>query len=691
MKRAWFKQLCLALLLATVAGIGYAADSLQAVIETNRKKVITVTSISPDGWIEHTPVGGSKIKIFFKDIAKIEHDIKTREHTVTTLDGNTQKLTRAWIFTSSSGAYLKFTGTYQDGKDADGSISGGEIASIIFSKAAATPAQPEPKAADSATTAPKQPEPKTDDSAAAEPVKTAPTKVVDPTVRPKVPSKRLPTGNLDYCYDQITEFDKNIDAIIDKYNKVKAAGKLYEPCKDRSGNDSWNWLSLQIDIQWLFSDIIGYYYSALKDGWETTDPDVNPLHAKIGNAAKKAEQMGYWTCANTSEKLDAARPDFFKNWDKIRLNAFEAMVLTTQMKNAQQGQELMETAKSRVASAEKYFSDEGTQPHPALLRLKTEVARLEKECEAGFKSAGNAKDEAYAAWEALNAEKERLNNIMYEIENGQIHPNDYVEFIEKLEKFEKTDSADMRAKIEILGKTCGNDTENLEAAMEKLLGKNPSGWDWSANVKYFDKILKKITPLRKDLGEAIATQAKQNLQGIGSYADDLRAKKFGELKDLVQLGLRYDPHNTDLIDLVNKVDESAAGDAAALAKQIAERQWPGDHKGFSGPGTPAELNQAALDYFNSTCRPIEKAHKACIVESDWYCFKRNIFGQPIQWALTFWVAVDVEGETNDEEVYAWSISFLTAENVGVDKAPPFKMAAFNGKKRMKRANVPGLK
>ena len=509
--------------------------------------------------------------------------------------------------------------------------------------------------------------------------------------RPRSPSKRLPTNNLDYCYDQITEFNKNIDAIINKFNKLKSENKLYESCKARGGVDSFYLLAAQIEVQFQFSSIIEYYYSALLDGWETTDPDVTPLHAGIGNAIKKAAQVEYWTCADPDEKLGAARPEFFKNWDKIRLLAFEAMVLTTKMNNAQQGQELMETAKSRVASAEKYFADEGAQPHPALIRLKAEVARLEKECEAGFKSAGNAKDEAYAAWEALSAEKERLNNIMYEIENGQIHPNNFASFIEKLEKFEKTDSAAMREKIEILGKTCGTDPEQLESAMEKLLGKNPSGWDWSANVKYFDKILKKITPLRKDLGEAIAAQAKQELNGISSYSDNLRAKKFEELKNLVKLGLRYDPHNTDLIDMTNKVEEAATGDAAALAKQIAERQWPGDHKGFSGPGTPPELNQAALAYFNSTCKPTEKALKACIVEPDWYCFKRNIFGQPIQWALTFWVAVDVEGETSDDIVYAWSISFLTEENVGVEKAPPFKWAAFNIKKKMKRANVPGLK
>ncbi|EKD82692.1 MAG: hypothetical protein ACD_39C01151G0002, partial [uncultured bacterium] len=285
---------------------------------------------------------------------------------------------------------------------------------------------------------------------------------------------------------------------------------------------------------------------------------------------------------------------------------------------------------------------------------------------------------------------QRLNDIMYKIENGQVHPNDHESFIEELEKFEKTESAVMREKIEALGKTCGNNLENLEAAMESLLGKNPSGWDWSAEVKHFDKISKAIEPLRKSVGEDIASIADRDLKGMSSFDEAIRPQMFEKLKKLVQLGLRYDPHNAALIELAPKVDEAAVGDAAAVQKQIEERQWPGNHKGFSGPGTPEELNQAALDYFNSTCKPTEKALAACIVEPEWYCFKRNIFGQPIQWAITFWVAVDVEGETNADIVNAWSISFLTEENVGVEKAPPFKLAAFNFKQKMKRANVPGL-
>ncbi|NLI76880.1 MAG: hypothetical protein GX442_10610 [Candidatus Riflebacteria bacterium] len=298
---------------------------------------------------------------------------------------------------------------------------------------------------------------------------------------------------------------------------------------------------------------------------------------------------------------------------------------------------------------------------------------------------------ALAAYEALRQERERLRETTYKIENGQCHPMNWAPFLDELEKYEKTESPVVQEKIAALGKACGNNLETLETDMETLLGKNPSGWDWSAEVKYFDMILKAIPTLRQNIAKDIADQAAQNLQMMAVFDEAIRAAKFGELKDLVKLGLRYDPHNDALIDLGPKVEEAAAGDAAAIQKQIEDRQWPGHHKGFAGPGSPDELAKAALDYFNSTCKPTEKALAACIVEPEWYCFKRNIFGQPVQWALTFWVAVDVQGETTPDVVNAWSISFITEEKVDVAKAPPFRWAAFNFKQKMKRANVPGLK
>ncbi|HOY66837.1 MAG TPA: hypothetical protein PLP29_08110 [Candidatus Ozemobacteraceae bacterium] len=660
-----------------------AAADLQATILTTQGKTIEVTAITPEGRIEYTPEGGKKTVILFRDIKRIDWDKETRIHTVTTSDGKTQKLERAWIFAGNS-AYLSFTGTDKETKeDANGTITGSDIASIEFTDAVAAPATPAP--ADSA----QAPEPAAKPAEPAAPATPAePAAPAPELAKPVKTAKRLSTNNIDYTKDAVAEFEQKMPAIAAAYEKARAAGSLTAEEKDpRTDEMELKEILLLRDLHNLFHGIVKNYVAALGDGWEASDAELAPYHDNLAALLPQLEKLGY----RSSFHPDDPACENLENMDRALIEARKAMLLTTARGNANAGQKLMENVEATLEQVTKVFADANQADHPALARFKTEVDRVKKACEAGFADAGKAKETAMAAWEALRAERERLQETTYKIENGQLHPDAWAGFIEELEKFEKTETAVVKQKIETLGKICGANADTLESAMETLLGKNPSGWDWSAEVKHFDKIFKAIPAFRKSIGEGIAEQAQQNLAMMSAFAEAIRAKKFDELKELVKLGLRYDPHNAALIDLTTKVEEAAAGDAAAIEKQIAERQWPGNHKGFAGPGSPDELNKAALEYFNSTCKPTEKALTACIVEPEWYCFKRNIFGQPVQWALTFWVAVDVEGETTPDVVYAWSISFLTEENVDVVKAPPFKWAAFNFKQKMKRANVPGLK
>lgn len=677
--RTCFHFLAPATIAIALGGAAWAAD-LRATITTTQGKTINVTAISSDGRIEYTPVGGKKTTIPFGEIKKIDWDKGSRIHTVTTNDGKTLKLERAWIF-AGRGAYLEFTGTDKEtGEDANGTITGSDIAGIEFAGAAPetaqTPTTSEPAEPAAKPIAPVAP------AAAAEPAAPAPEKKAGP-------SKRLSTNNIEYMKDAVAEFEKVFPGLISAYDAAKSGGILTADEKDpRTGEMELKVLLILQKAHKAFHEVVEYYAAALKDGWEVSDAELSPYADKlVAILSQLGGKIEYRSCFDPRDPAC----DNLENMDRASLKAQKAMLLTTERGNAKAGQELMEEVDRTVAQIVKTFDDAGQGDHPALKRFQEEIARLKKACEAGFAEAGKAKETVLAAWEALRAERQRLQNTTYKIENGQIHPNNWATFIEELEKFEKTESTVVKEKIEYLGKTCGADKDTLEAAMEKLLGKNSSGWDWSAEVKHFDKIFSVIPALRKDTAEAIAEQAKQNLGMMSAFDEAIRAQKFDELKNLVRLGLRFDPHSAALIDLTTKVEEAAAGDAVAIEKQIAERQWPGNHKGFAGPGTPEELTKAALDYFNSTCKPTEKALAACIVEPDWYCFKRNIFGQPVQWALTFQLAVDVEGETTPDVVYAWSISFLTEENVGVAKAPPFKWAAFNFKQKMKRANVPGLK
>jgi hypothetical protein len=91
------------------------------------------------------------------------------------------------------------------------------------------------------------------------------------------------------------------------------------------------------------------------------------------------------------------------------------------------------------------------------------------------------------------------------------------------------------------------------------------------------------------------------------------------------------------------------------------------------------------------CEASEHPLAACVVEEGWYSFKRNLFGETVQWALTFNVAIDTDQDKPAGVLWIHSISLLTAEEPGVQKAPPFAMAAYNDRWRARRANMPFAK
>ncbi len=498
-------------------------------------------------------------------------------------------------------------------------------------------------------------------------------------------AKRLSTNNLDYANDAIKDWEARWPVLKADFDKAKAEGRLYEG----DSAEELVVMELHYKVQKLLSSIHGYYDAARKDGWTKEDAELAPIREASLKAGKEALEIGYWTSFNPDEDVFANTP----NMDKMRMKALAAQYIINERKNPLEAQELMDKVDRQIETLLEAAKSDDQGNHPSLARVQAEIARIKKECEAGFKLAEQAKAEAIKSWKALYQEYQRLESFKNIIQNGgSVHPNDFATFIEKIETFEKQDAPKLQTLLGDLGKMYGNTPDALNKSMEALVGN-----DKPENVSELGYIARELQDLsnrigdsRKENAEAVLGCVNQEMSSMSVYSEDIRAKKWEELKALIALGLRYDPHNAGLIEVAAKAEETAAKSSADMEKEFNERKWPENVAAFAGPGTPEELCKGALDYFNSTCQPNEKALKASIAEADWYCFKRNIFGQPVQWALTFMVAVELEEDKEKGIINLWSISFLTEEAVGVEKAPPFKMAAFNFKKKMKRSNIPGI-
>jgi hypothetical protein len=193
---------------------------------------------------------------------------------------------------------------------------------------------------------------------------------------------------------------------------------------------------------------------------------------------------------------------------------------------------------------------------------------------------------------------------------------------------------------------------------------------------------------RKDAAVSLLQGAEVELQNISNFAENIRPEIFKRNRVGLELAKRYDPQNQDVVEWLGKMDTMEASNAAQVEKAMNEFVFSGHVQGFAGPGNPDELAKAALAYFNSTCKPNEKAIRASVVDKEWYCYKRNLFGEPTIWALTFVMAVQLEEEKDKDITRVWNISLLTEEKPGVQKVPPFQSAAFNQSYRMRTSKLP---
>lgn len=300
------------------------------------------------------------------------------------------------------------------------------------------------------------------------------------------------------------------------------------------------------------------------------------------------------------------------------------------------------------------------------------------------------KQEVISSWQKMVEIYDRNELLFNQFNGGRFtSTEEYQSWAEKMEAFLKNDLAEVQ-KILARASENGQNSNDISNSWREIAGEDaPFGGSRSVDalIMNLESGVRYVDTGRKDEAASLLQSAKSELNSISDYAENIRPEIFKRNRVALALAKRFDPENAAVIQWLAKIDDLENAVNAKAEKDMNEFVFPGHNKAFSGPGNPDALAKAALDYFNSTCKPNEKAVKASVIEKEWYCYKRNIFGQPTIWALTFMVAVQLEEDKEKGITRAWSISFLTEERPGVEKAPPFSMAAFNQSYKMKTANL----
>ena len=293
--------------------------------------------------------------------------------------------------------------------------------------------------------------------------------------------------------------------------------------------------------------------------------------------------------------------------------------------------------------------------------------------------AESEKEQIIRNWKELAAIQDRNQELFMRFGSPNFpDAADAEKWLTKLDEFLKTDLA---ATQKMLGETekYGPTPTEVHNKWAEIAGDDDPfqrGRDVDGIIISIQQGLKSIEDGRRAAAQTMVEQAELQLANMDSFTEAVRPDIFQRNKATLELARRFDPGNQKAAEWLAKIDEMAAQSAAEAEKAMNEYVFPKHIDGFAGPGAPAELAKAAIEYINGSCKPNEKAVAAVVSEKDWYCFRRNIFGQPTIWALTFTVAIQLEEEKSKDITRVWSISFLTEEKPGVEKAsfPPSEAA-----------------
>ncbi|GEM_PF-5526653 len=656
-------------LVLAVALSARAGGGLTGTLVDDRGRVLKITSISADGTVKGTE-SGKAWSATFAEVKQITWDRKARTYTVVDRAGRTHVLEKGALRTSDRTVQLEFEATAEDPSDSGPqSVFGESIRSIEFD---AAPGATEEKPAD-----PKDQDP------------------VTPPVAEEPRDPKLSDYSVNQASAHLRKATAEAGDLVARYLKAKADGKLL----DQGSSSEFKLQDIQATMNGTLANIWDEVASCLAEGWKPGMKEMKELEEGLLALTAEYTKADYWTCRAAGEMhIPECR-----RLDGERVNALAASLVATENKDIQGAKERFDAIDVVIKRLLDYSAqkedDPGSRPdtslnlaaQPAFKRAVAEIERLKGLCGEALGGLEKAKAEAIAAWTELDKTvKEHCDFFGMARDAAGAQEDAYPELLAKFEAFEKNAMPGLRTMLEAFAAKHGNTPEKLDESLHILLGSEAPNDLWTASTAYrtVDEGIGYVATARKDIAQSLAERVRGELANINDYSEDMRAQVFARSRERLALGVKFDPHNEDLVKGLARIDELAASSQADLEKQMNERTWPGHIEGFAGPGNPDELAKAALEYFHRTCEPNEHAIAVCLQEREWYTFQRNLFGETVQWGLTFWVAVTLDEEKDQDIAHVYSISFLTAIEPGVAKAPPFEWAAYNTSWKMRHSKVP---
>ncbi len=324
-------------------------------------------------------------------------------------------------------------------------------------------------------------------------------------------------------------------------------------------------------------------------------------------------------------------------------------------------------------------------------RLKDAAERLvgAADSEADSSSNRNAVDEGKAGGGNASADAERI--IALRNKHGDvletIHGNSVVYYDtpeaarEGLDTIEAAEAAaaEVRPVMQVIAERYGLERGSITEAMDAAgVSVDKPNYMVEANARDLFEFLEQLAGTRAASAQTIVDGVRARLDDLDDFAANIQQQRLAEAMEMIAIGQRIDPNQSELNRLRVAVENAASEKQAEQMARIDAAEWPGHIEDFSGPGSIDSLSASVRDYLANDrdwgqreVKPQEILSVA--VRGPWQVAQRDILGQPVQWRLPVLVAVTDEALRPDGIARAYELSMVAKEGAanGAPKSPPW--------------------
>jgi len=254
-----------------------------------------------------------------------------------------------------------------------------------------------------------------------------------------------------------------------------------------------------------------------------------------------------------------------------------------------------------------------------------------------------------------------INGSMEQITEG------YQKILKDYQKLESGDLKKLNTIISGFEKKYGTNRDQIDNAVVQALGSRPR-----RRTSYVYEELKKgqenLAAFPAEMSDKLLGMVERDLQHMKAYNDKIKAKKFDQAKQLLEMALEFNPENKAAKEKLGQIGKLKDTELAAVEKKIDEAEWNPHSARFNGPGDPDSLVDEVEKFLEINDKGERKDTILAVrISGDWRVADKSVIGTPLTYGLPVHVAYRPVKDPKTATVQ--SLTMVTREN---KKAPPFK-------------------